>query len=280
MDRKIHQSIISVLFGEWNGIQFFLLPMTLFYLLDGFSIARWITGLLTHRIHYLPLTVFLFFFLFHVYMILKRLSYDFELPASKYKRKDLISFIIKIHEQLIIFILVMAIVYVFSAFIRYFYQIQMPIRYAFAYITQFCCITLIVFHYVMNNWLFRFRIKGHSYNRAWAYMFVYVKRNLGVFIQYSLLCIMMIVVSIYVYRIMIVILISPLFSYISDLTGWTLKIRTQNGSSGLIVVSNVWSVFVAYLISNLFYAPIVKAFHGVLQMFHPLTAKKEPNAKS
>lgn len=271
MTKRIYEPLISVLFGEWNGIQIFLLPTTLFYLLDGFSVARWVSGLLTVNIHYLPLTVFLFLALYIGFITVKRISMDDPLPSRFRDIRSRISFIIEMHRYLIVLFFVLTMVFMLSSFLRYFYNISFPIRYVFSFITQVFCMVLIIYQYLIYSWLNVFLARGYSNKRAWAALLIYTRDNVRAFIVYSLLILLAIIVSVYVYSSVISYLFSPALYYLSSLISTSLELSVKQGSGNLLTVINVSSIFVAFLISNLLFSPIVKITHAFLQKHHPLS---------
>ncbi len=270
MVKRIFESVVGVLFGEWNGIQIFLIPMTIFYLLDGLSVAHWISGLLTHRIHYLPLTIFLFLLLYVIFVILKRISFDFELNASIRGKRTILNFVIELHKQLIILVFMLVMVFMLSAFLKYFYNIHIHIRYIFLYITQVFCVMMIVYHYIMNMWLKYYLKAGYSRKRAWACLLIFMRKDLGIFIRYSISLVLIMILSVYLYRALILLIIAPGLDLITGTTGLKLQFHVSQYIAGSVVLGNVWVLFVAFLTSNLLFSPIVKILHNLIQSYHPL----------
>lgn len=277
MNRKIIDPIISVLFGEWNGIQIFLIPTTLFYLLDGFSVARWVSGILTMNIHYLPLSIFLFLFLFLGFVIIKRHAYDRALPQNKYRKAEFYDFIIGLHKLLLVLVVSLAIVYVLSAFLRYFYQISMPVRYVFAFVTQLYCILLIVYHYIIATLLKPYLSDGYSRKRAWGYLLLRFRKNLWLLARYILLSVLIIIFSAYIYRTLIIFLFTPAVDYFAILTGIELGFSVYQYNSAFTILANVWIIFVAFLCSNMIFALIVKPLNLLLQSLNPIPLRTRKN---
>ncbi len=280
MIKKIFESVLNVLFGEWNGIQIFLVPMTLFYLLDGFSVARWISGLLTHRIHYLPLTVFLFLFLYVGFVILKRMSFDIGTVMEPKRARFVYEFIIELHKQLIVLFFALVSIFMLSSFLKYFYAIHMPLRYILLYVTQVYCVMLIIYHYLIHSWLKHYYMSGYSRKRAWAGLLIYMRNDLKKFTLYSLGLILMIIFSVYLYRAIILIVAAPILDLMSNTIGIPLRFHIGQSYSSVGVLHNVWVLFVAFLTSNLLFAPIVKTLHGFMQRLHPLNREMAQKKQS
>jgi hypothetical protein len=65
------REILNVLFGDYNGIQVFIAPVTLVYWIDSNSLITSATSLISFRIHYLPLLAFFTILAFVVFMLVK-----------------------------------------------------------------------------------------------------------------------------------------------------------------------------------------------------------------
>jgi len=267
---RLLDSIIRIFFGHWNGIQVFLVPTTLFYLLDGYGVANWVSGLLTLSIHYLPLTIFVMLFLFVGFLIIKRYSFDAPHLGVNKRRGELGDFIVSLHEQLLVFIIGIVLVFVLSSFMKYFYNINFKIKYALAYSAQIFCVILVIYNYVLEMWLLRYRQRGYGRNRAWAYLLVFIRHNMLTFVLYTTALIAVIILSVYAYKSLIFLFISPLIESIGALSGIKLNFIIHQSVSGWVIAANVWIIFVAFLCSNLIFAPVVNGLHSILWNFHPL----------
>jgi hypothetical protein len=57
--RLVSEGIIKIFFGAWNGIQVFVYPTLILYMLDSVSLVYWFSNLLTIKQYHLPLSLFL-----------------------------------------------------------------------------------------------------------------------------------------------------------------------------------------------------------------------------
>lgn len=103
--------------GSFNGIQVFIFPVLLLNWLEALELVHVVTELLTFKIHYLPLTIFMFLAVYVLFIIAK---YYVSAPHTKAEFKH---FIIEFHKYLLICLLCFAILFLLAIFLKYFYGI-------------------------------------------------------------------------------------------------------------------------------------------------------------
>ncbi len=92
--RLVSEGIFKIFFGAWNGIQVFVYPTLILYMLDSVS---WFTGfsnLLTIKQYHLPLSLFLLILFYMGFLIVKFYSFSLERRDPDLRRKDLVRFLL------------------------------------------------------------------------------------------------------------------------------------------------------------------------------------------
>ena len=120
--------IFKLLFGDFNGVQVFLYPLTLFVWIDDLSFSFVVTGLLTVYKHYFPLFIFLLVLLYVFFLILKSHSvYLYNYPDSSLQEKRFFrNSVINIHLGLL-FVVIGGVLYMLATF-QYYCHIQDTLR--------------------------------------------------------------------------------------------------------------------------------------------------------
>ncbi|PKN80593.1 MAG: hypothetical protein CVU48_01345 [Candidatus Cloacimonetes bacterium HGW-Cloacimonetes-1] len=270
---KIINEFLKSCCGEWNGLQIFLIPTTLFYLLDGFSVARWVSGILTLQIQFFPLVIFVATMFVVLFAIGKQYTFYIkpELSISPKVRRDLMyEFVFGIHKVIFIVLMAFMIGYVLSSFLRYFYSVQMVTRNTYAVAVHVLCVFMVFYQYTMNLWLSHFLKRGYQPNRAKAYLEVYMRRNKVAFIRYTLSMIIVMSFSVYLYRILIIQLIAPAIELLFVATNVSLKFSVIPVSSSFGHISNVCVILMAFIVANLLFAPIMNLLATLMKRLHPL----------
>ena len=263
-------SIKSVLFGEWNGLQVFLVPTSVFFLIDDASLQLWFFGLFTRQLFYIPLVLFILLLLFLTTLIIKQsVSLESMKLGTKECNKWLYDYILGIHELLLVVIFSFMIVYVLTAFLKYFYSIQFPLRYIYLKIFQFMTIGLILYVYLRNYWLKITLNTNHSRKRNTAMLLIYIRNNRRSFIIHTLYVLAMVLLSVHVFKWVVNLFLDP---FVTELTKWIgipMRFTVVKVVTTLDLLYNVYMLFCAFIISNLLYAPFVKLFHNLASHFRP-----------
>ena len=269
------KTVVNAVFGEWNGIQAFLYPTTLLYLVNSFSFLYWMSSIFTKDQHYLPLTLFMFVLLFVSFMIIKFYSFRGETVDSKDNRNDMTRFLIEFHRGLLLIIIVSAFLYLLYEFMSYFYGIQLPIKKIYAHFLQYISITLIVFYYIQSVWTRPYRKQGMSYPRAIRHVMVFARHNITSTLMFTAMLILMIVSSAKLFHLLIVTVISPVIDLIGGLMGFPIRPELMPVFGIGVLFYNIFLIVSIFIVSNLIYAPIVALFSILIQRFHPVKIREE-----
>ncbi len=271
--KKIINEFLKACCGEWNGLQIFLIPTTLFYLLDGFSVARWVSEILTMQVQFFPLVLFVAALFVVLFAIGKQYTFYIkpELAISSKVRKELMyEFVFGIHKIILIVLMAFMIGYVLSSFLRYFYNVKMVTRNTYAVVVHILCVFMVFYQYTMNLWLSHFLKRGYHPDRAMTYLEVYMKRNKIAFIRYTLTMVIVMSFSVYLYRILITQLVAPIIELLFVTTNISLKFSVIPVTSSFGHISNVCVILVAFIVANLLFAPIMNLLNALMKRLHPL----------
>ncbi|MBM4403896.1 MAG: hypothetical protein FJ042_05880 [Candidatus Cloacimonetes bacterium] len=267
---KALNAIKSVLFGKWNGLQVFLVPTTVLFLIDDNSLRLWFLGLFTRQLFYIPLIMFLLLFLFLVFLIIKQsvALEAFDLIPEQ-RTKWLYDYILGIHELLLVIIFSFMVVYVLTAFLRYFYSIQLPLHYIYLKIFQFMAIGLILYQHLRNYWLKHTMKSGRSPKRSIAVLLLYIRHHRREFYLHTLMLCGLILVSVHVYKWVVYLFLEPFAMYLDKLAGMPVRFTVARVRTPLDLLYNVFVLFCAYIVSNLLFAPVINLFHHLSLRIKP-----------
>jgi hypothetical protein len=268
--------------AEYNGIQVFLYPSTLFYWISSSSILWSLTSLLSLRIHYLPLTFFGVLFIYVGFMVLKIYTCLFRGPHKAYPQRmsEFYDSVIQLHLVLFVTIMTLMAYYVLSRFLSYFYAIEIPLKQGVMLLFRAFTTILILYYYLKSMWLKPLRDRNYSRNRAefmtsgWAYKHPWAA------LKYTTMMIIVVLAAVRLYVIFIAYFVAPMLSGLTSVLGLKLNIE-------LIPVSGIWSVLynlfmlaAAFMLSNLFFYPIIMLGPQINNKLHPMKIKQVQNAQN
>jgi len=267
--------IKSVLFGEWNGLQVFLVPTSMLFLIDDSSLHMWFLGLFSRQLFYIPLVLFILLLLFLINLIIMQsVSLESMNLKPKQRNKWLYGYILGIHELLLVILFSFMVLYVLTAFLKYFYAIQLPLRYLYLKIFQYMAIGLILYVYLRNYWLRLVLKTDHSLKRNSAMLMIYIRHNRRTFILHTLFVLGMVVLSVHVFKWVVYLFLDPLASSLTDLMGIPIRFTVVKVRTTIDLLYNLYMLFCAFIVSNLLYAPFVKLFHVLASHFRPQPLQK------
>jgi hypothetical protein len=268
--------------SEYNGIQVFLFPGTLFFLLSSDSLVGSFTSLLSLRMHFLPLVFFTVLLAYVCFMGLKIYTSLFDGPHSLYpgKMDEFYDYLIRLHLTLFITVIVLMVFYVLSRFMSYFYGIELPLKKAVWFTFRAFTVLLIAVYYFRSTWLATLMKQRMSISRSKRYWLAWSSRHPFVFLKYSALIIVVMVAAVRLYQLSIVLFISPVLSFIGTLSGLNPGIELIPVSGMFSVFYNVFMLFSAFLLSNLFFYPIIYLAQNLVESLHPIQIKQVDHAQS
>ncbi|MDP2173261.1 MAG: hypothetical protein Q8M98_01130 [Candidatus Cloacimonadaceae bacterium] len=278
--RKYLYQAARYFFGDFNGVQVFLYPGLLFYLIDRESLLQVITRLFLINVHYFPISIFFMLMIYVGFIILKKYTMYFtdNVRRSNTDRELFKAFIIDLHEKLLVVVVIFMLAYVFAAFMKYFYGFRVPMKMIFPMATRVICIFLIVYYYLAHVWTEPIRLCGHNLKYSRLRLMVFIRRNPFSFIRFSIVLTLMIMISSKLYYGIVQYVLHPI---LTDLSGgresaFTFILIPLEGSSALVY--NVLVISAAFIISNLFFAPLVYGVNLFAHQYHPLNMRYQPHA--
>ena len=260
---KVARILAQVLFGEYNGIQVFLAPVTLFYWIDGSSILSAGTSLLNFRVHFFPLLVFMIIFAYTAFMMTKLKLFH---TGSQ---SDYIDTLIDMNISVLALVLIALIVFAIASFLAYFYGIRETVRPAMYLLFKLYTSILIFYYFFVHQWLKRFYQRGYGRDSATKALKAWIRKNQLGFIRYSVLLIAIVLAAIRLYQIMISYIIDPILSGFTSIFGFNPHLHLVPFIHNQDVFINVAVCCVAFVMSNLLFFPIIFIMGQLLEWLHP-----------
>ncbi|PKN73001.1 MAG: hypothetical protein CVU50_04390 [Candidatus Cloacimonetes bacterium HGW-Cloacimonetes-3] len=265
--KNIIRSMGESLFGGYNGVQIFLAPLTLLYLLQSNSMLSSITSLFSFRIHYFPLLIFLVTLIFVLFMLVKiRMLY----PGNM---SEYIDKIVDLNISILAVVLIALIYYAISAFLGYFYGIKGILKPGLALLFKLFTTSLVLYHYSLFVWTKPLFKRGYKSTRASKALKAWGRSNKLLFAKYSLLIIVIVIASVRIYQFAMSYLLFPLLDGINQ--HWGVEMRFYllpfNGISDVFINTLILSF--AFLVANLFFYPIAFTINRILIKLNPLKTK-------
>ncbi|MEF3694778.1 MAG: hypothetical protein V3576_05460 [Candidatus Cloacimonadota bacterium] len=264
---------LKVLFGSWNGIQIFFYPMLIFFWVDSTSLVKWFSDLLNTQVHQLPLTLFLLVFLYVGFLFLKFYSYLRVNPDPNSMKKELVRYTLDIHKGLFLILFVAIMIYVLGSFLDYFYGIKLPIRRIYASLFQYLSLTLIMFYYIQSVWTAPFRQRGYSIDRSINYVILFGRRTPMTLLLFTGVIMLTVVSSVVLYRLVVFNGVSLLIEYMNSIVPDGVQLQLLSAKHSGEVFYNVIIILIAFLVSNLLFAPFTLLGEMLLSHIHPIKLK-------
>ncbi|MBW6513925.1 MAG: hypothetical protein K0B87_04110 [Candidatus Syntrophosphaera sp.] len=265
--QRVINGIFRLLFGEFNGVQVFLYPMTLFWWMDSYDFYYAMTGLLTKQRHLFPLSIFLLLLLYVLFLIIKNSSAILKENGrnTETEKRSLYAMVINLHKILLIAVLAVGLVYVLAAFLKYYYAIHIPLKMFFPYIFRGFSVFLIIFYTLINTWTKPFRLGGLSMNRSIVRVRRQYRQHPELYGMHALVLVMMIVIGSFIYNLMVLNLFYPVVGAI----GFSPDLFMTVPSSIPALLYDIFILGVAFMLSNLLFSPIVMIISFYSDKLHP-----------
>lgn len=264
--KAVYLFLVEALFGKYLGIQVFIAPITMFYLIRSDSIMKAGTSLLGFRIHYLPLLVFLIMLVFMLFMMVKlRL-----LQGGTYQ--DYIDSVIELNISMLGLIIIALITYAVSSFLAYFYGIKGTVKDSMYLLFKLYTSLLILYHYLLNHLLTAFcptqlgRRRAIRYIKAWGLKHKYMMLRYLVFLS------LVVMAMARLYILLIHYALAPILTGLKEYTGINLRFSLVQFYGLQDVFFNVAVLFVAFMISNLMIYPLVYGGEYLINKYLPFKA--------
>jgi len=261
--RSIFNKILIPLCGEYTGVQVFLAPITLFYLIETDSLLSAATSLLSFRIHYFPLLVFAVIFAFVLFMMLKIKLMHADTTAEFIER------IIELNISVMAVVIIALIIYAVSDFLSYFYGIRGTIKSSMYMLFKLYTSLIIIHQFLFSVLLAPYFKRSYGRNRAiWAFK-AWSRKNKLLLFRYGLIWVLIIIAATRFYQLLINLVFDPAINIVNNLWGFDLRLRLYPFVHVDDIFLNILICLFAFAISNLLFYPIVFVFNWLAYKLIP-----------
>lgn len=260
---KVIKSILNALFGDYNGIQVFVAPITLLYWIDSGSLLSSATSLISFRMHYLPLLAFLIIFVFSVFMLIKiKLLYNCN-------NSEYLDMVIQFNVSVMALVLIGLIIYAISSFLAYFYGIKGTVKSGLLLLFKLYTVFLILYHYLFNVVLTPYYQKQYGHPRALKAFLSWARNNKFLLFRYILLILLVVFFAVRFYQLILRFALMPLIGFIDKYTGISIKFKLYPFVMIEDIFVNVLVLTGAFMVSNLFFFPLIWVLKYLVNRFIP-----------
>ena len=271
------------MFSDYNGIQVFLYPVTIFYWISSSSILLALTTLLSVRVHFLPITFWGVLLIYVAFVMMK--IYTMLFPSPSANNPGLISefwnAVIKLHTRLFIVLIIVMVFFVLTEFLSYFYGIKIPVKQGIMLFFRLFTVLLIVVYYLPNMWLKPYRMRHYSKRRSELLCYSWLRRHPLEAIKYTAILFLVMLSAVRLYLVAIAYVYNPSLMALHEYLGINLQLE-------LVPIIKLWSVFynlfmlsAAFMLSNICFFPILILAQLLVDKLHPIKLNKvHQNVKS
>ncbi len=259
--------IFSLLFGDFNGVQVFLYPMTLFYWIDTDSFLLASSGLFTSQKYYFPLVVFILVFIYTAFLVIKNYSalHSDEHTHPQAERTSFYLTVIDLHKALLLIMVTAALIYLVSAFLRHYYGIEVPLQTLYLALGRIVCVLLILVYALRNSWTRPYREQGMELRRAGVMVQRDYHAHQGRYLLHGSVYALLAILVSALYNLLVLNVFYSLFSLIG--ISPNLYFAATSGFPALFY--DIFVLCVSLMLSNLLFAPLVKLAVHLAEKFHP-----------
>ncbi len=265
--KTLGRSLLKYWLGGFNGIQVFIFPVLLLYWLDALELLHVVSEILTFKMHYLPLCIFLFLAVYVLFIIAK---YYVSAPHTKAEFK---LFIIELHKYLLTCLFCFAILFLLAIFLKYFYGILISEKAIASWTARGLGIFAILISHLSHSWTEPWQKLGHSFPNALARVRIFARHHPYRFHTFNLLHIFLILLFCRAYINWQDYIYYPIFHAL----GLDFKLNLISVSSTIALSINVILVTFAALCSSFFFIPLVWLATQITRFLHPIKPRKYDN---
>ncbi len=258
---------LHIIFGDLNGIQIFLAPLTLAYLVRSESILTTVTSLFSDRIHYFPLFIFLITLLFVIFTLIKLWLYNWDRP------NDFVDKIIELNLSVLTVVLIALIYYAISAFLSYFYGIKGGLKPGLALLYKIYTSSVVIYYFAYHTILSGYLHRGYGQSRAIKCFYAWLRVNKLLFIRYSVMSVVAIIASVRMYQLILVYAYHPAIEVIHSLTNVDLRFDMVPLLHIGDVFANMFILFLACAVSSVIYYPVGLLVKRLILTLNPIKLK-------
>lgn len=264
---SVFHRLLLIIFGDLNGIQVFLAPLTLAYLIKSDSILFNITSLFSDKIHYFPLFIFLITLLFVVFIIVKLwLRYS-------HQPQEFVEKVIEVNLSVLTVVLIALIYYAISAFLAYFYGIKGGLKPGLALLYKVFTSSVVVYYFAIDILLSGFNRRGYGQSRAVKCFYAWLRVNKMLFIRYAVMSLVAIIASVRIYQLILVYAIHPFYEGVYSLSHINLRFSLVPLQQIGDVFINMLIIFLAFALSCIMYYPLGLLTRRLLTTLNPMKVK-------
>ncbi len=267
MRTKAWQELLRYWLGSFNGIQIFVFPVVLLNWFHGLRMVEVVSDLLGIKIHYFPLSIFLFLAAYVVLIIAKYLVSHLEYGGRT--RAEFKLFIINLHKVLLIALLAFALLFLLAFFLKYFYGILISEKAIASWAARALGIIMILFCHLSTTWEEPWLRLGHSSQNAQARVRVFARQKTYSFIGFNLLQLIIIFLFCRVFINWQEYVYAPILYSL----GINIRISLIPLKNTLALSINVILVSFAALCSSFFFIPLVWLATQITRFLHPIKPK-------
>ncbi len=265
--RKILIRIFRLLFGDFNGVQIFLYPMSLFYWMETESFLVATSGLMTSQRFYIPLVVFLLVLILMGVLAMKNYCALFgaQHPHPEAEKASFIQTVIGMHKLLLLILGGFALIFLVTSLLNHFYGLSLPLQTINLTLARLLSAILILGYSLMNSWTQPFREQGMDLRKALAEF----RRDYGQKqTHYLLHGALYVMLAVFFSAIHYLVFVRGVYLVLAVLgVDPNLYLAVPKGLITLLY--DIFVLFVAMLISNLLFAPLVQLAVYLAGKFHP-----------
>lgn len=269
---SLFESFTGLLFGSFNSIQIFLYPGLLLYWLESTSMIYTISDLITSRLHFVPLLIFLLTFVYVMLILLKN-EYYLRRNSSDNKQKpkgEFASFVVDIHVKLIVLLVILMVLYMLTIFLKYFYGLSIPLKSILSVGIRLMGMLLIMYYYILHSWIRPWHMKGHNFHACKKRLLAYIRVHPGQFTMSTVFMMGLVFLFSKFYTLMLQYIYMPVLAIIGAMLDIHPHLSLHAFSSVFQALYNVLVITVAVLLSNFFFIPLVWLAGKILDRFHPI----------
>lgn len=260
------------MFSDYNGIQVFIYPITIFYWISSSSIFLALSTLLSVKLHYLPITFWAVLLVYTLFIMLKiyTIYFRFSHKESPHLNKDFWDSVIRLHKRLFVVLLALMVLFVLTEFLRYFYGISLPMKQFVVYAFRLFTIIIILYYYFSSMWLKPYRERNYGSRRSEKLCYLWMLKNPLGAIKYTGLLFLMIFAAVRLYVLVITYIYKPFLLGFGELFGLSLHLEMVSVASVGHMFYNVFILAAAFILSNLGFFPILYLMQILAKRLHPI----------
>ncbi len=170
--------------------------------------------------------------------------------------------------------------YILTMFLSYFYAVKLPFKHGVMFIFRAYTTILILFYYLKTQWLKPLRGRSYSKHRSELLCYSWIHRHPWAALKYSAIVFVVVFASVKAYVLIIAYFISPILMYLSTLLGLKLNIELLPVQGIGSVFYNVFMLSAAFMLSNLFFYPLILLGQSINNRYHPMNIKQVNSAEN